>query len=212
MIVQPVVNNAAFPFSATFTSNGGKLLVEFAGSAWRSSGGKVSVNLLMDGNVIATASVLTNEPNSHKALVPVAVLVSAAAGSHTLTVKPSSGATNVDSNDFFTVTVTESAPNYFENGTHSAGYLVTPGWQLHTPAAGADRQWRETITFSKPFNEPPKVTAAFSMLDADKNENLRVRLEVDNITDTSFELVYSTWGGTTVYSVTASWFAFGDAE
>ena len=54
MPVTPVVNDAPYPFSATFTSNGGKHAVKFAGSGWRTSAGKISVDLLMDGNVIAT--------------------------------------------------------------------------------------------------------------------------------------------------------------
>ena len=110
MPVTPVVNDAPYPFSATFTSNGGKHAVKFAGSGWRTSAGKISVDLLMDGNVIATASAYTNEVNSHKALVPVTVVISMAPGPHTFSVAPSSSITKIDAGDFFTVTVSEAVP------------------------------------------------------------------------------------------------------
>ncbi len=209
MLVTPVVNNAAYPFNATFTSQGGKLSIQFAGSAWSSSGGKISMDLLMDGNVVAAASVFTNEANSHKALVPVSVLISAAAGSHTFSVAPSSG-TRVDSNDFFTVTVTESAPNHFETNIFDAGYLATPGWTLDTGSGG--REHRETITFTKAFNAPPEVMVAISMLDIGNAANSRARVEAQSITKESFDLVFSTWENTTLYSLRASWLAFGDAQ
>lgn len=210
MIISPVVNNAPYPFSATTTTNGGTLLVQFSGSAWRGSAGKVSVDLLMDGVVVATASVFTNEANSHKALVPVSVLIPAAAGPHTFTAAPSGAGTNVDLNDYFTVTVTETAPNHFETGTVSVGYLATPGWTLDK--GNGPREWRESIAFATPFNAPPEVTVAFSMLDAGVAANTRVRVTAENITASGFDIVTSTWENTTVYSVVASWLAFGDAQ
>lgn len=112
MIVTPVTNDAPYPVNAKLTTNGGRLLVQFAGSAWRSGGGKVSVNLLLDGNSIATASVYTNEGSSHKALVPVSVLVTAAAGEHTFSVAPSDSNTKLDTNDFFSILVIESQPDF----------------------------------------------------------------------------------------------------
>ena len=214
MLVHPVVNNASPPFNATFTSDGGKLLVQFAGSGWRGSVGKISVDLLMDGNVIATASVFTNEVNSHKALVPVAVLISAAAGPHTFSVAPSSGSTKIDQNDYFTVTATETTPNYFETGALETGYLTDSGWTLATPgsAGGGGREWVKTITFSKAFNMPPKVMIALSMLDIGVDANIRARMWTQNITEESFDLVYSTWDNTTVFTLGANWLAFGDAQ
>ncbi|WP_326579913.1 H-type lectin domain-containing protein [Streptomyces sp. NBC_00481] len=210
MIVSPVVNNAPYPFTATATSNGGKLLVQFSGSAWRGTPGKVSVDLLMDGAVVATASVYTNEASSHKALVPVAVLIPAAAGPHTFTARPSGASTRLDANDYFTVTVTETAPNHFESGTVPVGYLATPGWTLNQ--GNGPREWRESIAFAKAFNAPPEVTVAISMLDAGVAANTRVSVRAENITATGFDLVAYTWDNTIVYSVTASWLAFGDAQ
>jgi hypothetical protein len=117
MPVTSVVNDAPYPFTATFTSKGGKHAVKFAGSGWRTTGGKISVDLLMDGNVIATASTFTNEVNSHKALVPVTVLISMTPGPRTFSAAPSSSATKIDSNDYFTVTVSEATPRIFAGST-----------------------------------------------------------------------------------------------
>lgn len=209
MHITSVANNAPYPVSGTMTSNGGKLLVQFAGSAWSSRPGKISVNLLMDGTVIATASTLTNEASSHKALVPAAVIVPAAAGSHTFSVAAVSG-TNVDTGDYFTITVTETAPNHFERGRSYVGYLVTPGWTLNS--GSGPREWTEPITFAKSFNEPPEVTVGLSMVDIDQAKNSRVRVDPKNITEKGFDLVCGAWDDTVLYSVTADWLAFGDAQ
>jgi H-type lectin domain len=192
----------------------GKLSIQFAGSAFSGRGGKVSVDLLMDGNVIATASVFTNEVNSHKALVPVTVVISAAPGSHTFSVAPSSASTKVDQNDYFTVTVTEDMLNHFETATLEAGYRVTSGWTLDKPGAprSGEREHREAITFSKTFSSPPEVMVAISGLDIDEAKNSRVRVYAQNITEEGFDLVFTTWDDTTLYTVRATWLAFGDAQ
>jgi hypothetical protein len=107
MFVTPVVNDVPFPVDVSFTSHGGPLLVFFAGSAFHSSGGKITANLALDGNVLASASVFTNEANSHKALVPVFVYTcSVSAGAHKFTVTKGAN-TQIDHNDYFTITVTE---------------------------------------------------------------------------------------------------------
>lgn len=108
MLVTPVANCVNFPVDVTYTSSGGPLLVYFAGSAFSSKVSiKITANLLLDGNVLASASVATNEVNSHKALVPVFVYTcSVKAGSHKFTVAKADDA-QLDQNDFFTITVTE---------------------------------------------------------------------------------------------------------
>jgi hypothetical protein len=108
MLVTSVANDAGFPVNAPYSSHGGKLDVQFAGSAWANASGKIRVNLLLDGSAIATASVFTNEPISHKALVPVTVQAHPTRGQHTFSVAAANGNTNIDFNDFFTITVTES--------------------------------------------------------------------------------------------------------
>ncbi|WP_280262716.1 H-type lectin domain-containing protein [Nocardia abscessus] len=211
MQITPVVNNAQSSFSQTMTSNGGTLYIQFSGSGWRGSAGKISVDLLMDGTVIATASVYTNEATSHKALVPVAIVIPAAAGQHTFTVAPTPGSgTNIDQNDYFTVTVNETTPNHFEKGKASVGYLVSPGWAL-TSGTGW-REWREPIAFAKSFNSPPEVTVGLSMVDIGNGANSRVMVDAENVTGQGFDLVVKAWSNTVLYSVNVDWLAFGDAQ
>jgi hypothetical protein len=106
MRVTTVANNAPNPVSASYTSTGGTLLVQFAGSAWSTNGSEmISVSLLMDKAQIATASVFANSAQTHMALVPVAVLLNGVnAGPHTFTVSSNN---EIDVNDLFTITVFE---------------------------------------------------------------------------------------------------------
>ena len=169
MLVTPIVNDAPYPFSATFTSNGGKHLVKFAGSGWRSSGGKISVDLLMDNNIVATASVVTNEANSHKALVPVAVLISVAPGPHTFSVAPSSSATKLDQSDYFTVTVTETAPRIVAGSTDWG-----QGWKQYAQD-GQKTVYLEVDTSAAGFSSTPvyviSLTGSYNMYLANGGAN-----------------------------------------
>lgn len=116
-----VWNNTQYPtpgsLSGTFYSNGGAAVLTFAGSAWSSvSNAAIGVNLLIDGNVVATLNGFTNEANSHKALVPAPFVVDLAAGQHTATIAAAYSNTNVDGNDFFTLVMTELAPSASTSG------------------------------------------------------------------------------------------------
>ena len=111
MRVMIVANDLPYPFSASFTTRGGTLLVQFAGSAWTNTAQQmVSVSLLMDNKrEIATASVFANNAGMHMALVPVAVVLEGVnAGEHTFTV---SSRNQLDRNDLFNITVTEYFPS-----------------------------------------------------------------------------------------------------
>jgi hypothetical protein len=113
MLVTSVLNNAANPVSATFTSYGGPLLIQFAGSAYAPGVdiGPVrllEVNLKFNDFPVAKAAVSTNEPSSHKALVPIAVTTTlVGAGQHVVTVEAANSNTIVDGGDHFTVTIFE---------------------------------------------------------------------------------------------------------
>ncbi|HTL90173.1 MAG TPA: hypothetical protein VL134_12295, partial [Leptolyngbya sp.] len=91
----------------SFSSGGGTLLILVSGSGFRDSSGQIGMNIYLDRNVVATASVWTNEPGSHKAFVcnPV-VLKGIAQGNHLLYVK-SWPSTFTDQNDLFSLTILE---------------------------------------------------------------------------------------------------------
>jgi hypothetical protein len=92
--------------TGSFQTKGKSVVLFFAGSAWSTSAGStLGVNLLIDGNIVATLNGVTNEATSHKALVPVVVEVSLASGEHKATLSTSS-TTTIDLNDYFTLEVT----------------------------------------------------------------------------------------------------------
>lgn len=94
--------------SGNFTSNGAYVQIFFAGSAWHTPGpGMMGVNLLIDGNLVTSARVYTNEQASHKCLVPVSIVMKLPAGPHTATIAAASTNTKVDHNDLFTLIITE---------------------------------------------------------------------------------------------------------
>jgi hypothetical protein len=92
----------------TFYTNGGGVTLSFAGSGWSTSTDSyIGVNLLIDGNTVATLNGFTNEAGSHKALVPGSVYTTLSAGQHTATVSPA-GSTQIDVNDYFSLVVAET--------------------------------------------------------------------------------------------------------
>jgi hypothetical protein len=92
--------------TGSFQTDSNPVVLFFAGSAWsRSSDSTLSVNLLIDENIVATLNGFTNEASSHKSLVPAIVEVTLEAGSHTATLS-TSGTTTIDLNDYFTLEVT----------------------------------------------------------------------------------------------------------
>jgi hypothetical protein len=112
MIITNVWNNTPASstgvLSSNFTTNGGYVQIFFTGSAWSGSGpGLVGANLLIDGNVVTSAKVYTNEQASHKSLVPVSLVIKLAVGSHTVAIAIATPQTKIDHNDLFTLTVTE---------------------------------------------------------------------------------------------------------
>lgn len=102
----PVSNTGML--SGNFVTNGGFVQIFFTGSAWsENSGVMMGTNLLIDGTLVTTAKVFTNESRSHKSLVPTLLVIKLAAGSHTATISPATPQTKMDSNDSFTLTLTE---------------------------------------------------------------------------------------------------------
>jgi hypothetical protein len=102
-----VAASNAGALSGTFVTNGGYVEFFFAGSAWSATTGVIGANLLIDGNVVATARGCTNEGSSHKCLVPASIVTKLAPGSHTASIAIATPQTKIDQNDFFTLAITE---------------------------------------------------------------------------------------------------------
>jgi hypothetical protein len=109
--ITSVYANSAGPLPLagdTFTSHGGALTLNASGSGWSTNGSAlIGMNVLVDGVVMGTSQVFTNEASSHKAFIPISVaLPGVGSGAHVVVLQPLSG-TTTDFNDFFNVTVVE---------------------------------------------------------------------------------------------------------
>jgi hypothetical protein len=71
------------------------------------------------------------------------------------------------------------------------------------------RQRKKTIVFSEPFEAPPSVHVSMSLMDLDKETNVRSDVLAKNISTTGFDLIFRTWGDTRVARVRLYWIAMG---
>ena len=94
--------------SKTVTTSGGDLIIFASGSGWKSgSGGTIGMQIKVDGTNKGEIKAYTNEASSHKSFVANPLLVTGvSSGSHTIALNAESG-TNIDSNDYFSLTVLE---------------------------------------------------------------------------------------------------------
>lgn len=101
--------SGGLPLSATFTSQGGTLVVFASGSGFRNAGsGVIGMLMRIDGIAMAFSNAFTNETGSHKAFPPsFTTITSIGAGSHTLDLNARDVNTLTDFNDFFNVVVLE---------------------------------------------------------------------------------------------------------
>jgi hypothetical protein len=71
------------------------------------------------------------------------------------------------------------------------------------------RQRKKTIVFSEAFEAPPAVHVGMSLLDLDKDTNVRADAQAKNVSTTGFDLIFRTWDDTRVARVRLSWIAMG---
>ena len=71
------------------------------------------------------------------------------------------------------------------------------------------RESRHVIGFSEPFTGIPVVMASISLMDIDRDANVRAEIVAEHITETGFHLVFRTWGDSRVARIRAEWTAFG---
>jgi hypothetical protein len=96
---------------------------------------------------------------------------------------------------------------HIQTGERSNGYLDNSDWTLLTGTGW--RIYRVGVTFNSPFLVAPQVSLALSGLDVAGVNNNRLLLKAENITVNGFDIVYTTWGDTMVYSVWTTWTAIG---
>jgi len=64
------------------------------------------------------------------------------------------------------------------------------------------------ITFSRPFNQPPKVVVALHALDMNRERNWRVVARATDIDRHGFTIHLDTWHDSRLYMAKADWFAY----
>ena len=64
-----------------------------------------------------------------------------------------------------------------------------------------------TITFATPLCYTPVVTVGLVGLDQDATVNLRINLDVQNVSSTGFQVVATTWADTHIYGLYFNWLA-----
>jgi hypothetical protein len=96
---------------------------------------------------------------------------------------------------------------HIQTGERSNGYLGNSDWTLSTGTGW--RTYQVGVTFNPPFLVAPEVSLALSGLDVGGVNNNRLFLKAQNITVNGFDIVYTTWGDTMVYSVWTTWTAIG---
>jgi hypothetical protein len=80
-----------------------------------------------------------------------------------------------------------------------------PMWTETGPRAA-----RLNVEFSGIYRKPPTVQVTLTMFDLDQQTNQRADLSAENISTTSFDIVFKTWGDTRVARVRADWLAIGE--
>jgi hypothetical protein len=83
------------------------------------------------------------------------------------------------------------------------------GWTLLEPGSDEPRSFRYSVVFEVPFSAPPVVQLGVVGLDANKDDNLRLKVRAEAITSGGFTLLVETWLHTQLWGVDVSWLAIG---
>lgn len=68
---------------------------------------------------------------------------------------------------------------------------------------------KEKVLFTKPFVVAPEILASFYLLDFADGSDHRLKLEISEVTNTSFIITYTTWCDTRISQSKAKWLAIG---
>jgi hypothetical protein len=95
------------PITTTFSPlSDATSFLELAGSVWTTTANQmIGIEVVIDGASVGAAQIFSNAASTHRAVVTAYFKVQLSHGSHTLTLKASSGSTTSDINDFFTVAI-----------------------------------------------------------------------------------------------------------
>lgn len=107
MAIQVLIGNqkGPLPIKASFMAPGDMpMYLEVQGSVWTQSANQmIGIQIAVDGNVLGTANLFSNNASTHRTVVPVYLPVKLAQGSHTIELSVAPNTTTVsDFNDFYT--------------------------------------------------------------------------------------------------------------
>lgn len=94
-----------------------------------------------------------------------------------------------------------------ETGVFDDNYQKNPAWPLDK--GSGPRIVDHHVSFAKAFTTPPVVQLALSELDAGNTSNTRLSVNVIGVDPLGFELRFSTWADTKIYSASVNWMAIG---
>lgn len=100
-----ITADGPLPRKASFYCAGSTQVFLVSGSAWSQTapGSFVGMNILIDGQNVSAATVMTNEASSHKAVVEQPVVAHLTPGSHTIELTVLNNTTTTDFNDRYRV-------------------------------------------------------------------------------------------------------------
>lgn len=89
--------------------------------------------------------------------------------------------------------------------------VLTEGWNLDIVESNGEgsRSFTVDITFASPFSSFPVVQLGLTGFDMDQRESSRISLKAENITESGFQAVLSTWASSRVFAVEFNWLAIG---
>ena len=89
--------------------------------------------------------------------------------------------------------------------------VLTEGWNLagSEPDPSECRQFTVEVCFAAPFGAVPVVHLGLAGFDIDQRDSARLSLQAENITETGFLAVVTTWAATRVFAVEFNWLAIG---
>ena len=78
----------------------------------------------------------------------------------------------------------------------------------HMENSRGERSITKHIEFDVKFKKTPKVMVSISLLDTERDTNLRVNVYAEHINTSGFDLRIATWDDTKLYRLRASWISF----
>ncbi|HEY1053211.1 MAG TPA: H-type lectin domain-containing protein [Prosthecobacter sp.] len=90
--------------------------------------------------------------------------------------------------------------------------LLTEGWNLADPEAGAEQEIRTfsvRVLFDTPFAAVPVVQVGINGFDIDQRDSARLIVRAEGITEWGFQAVLTTWAGSRIYATEFNWLAIG---